>query len=156
MIIRRETPHFAESVQQLNQLLPVPRVNAVLNQVATGLWELYEYDHETAGFLLQLDVPGLLPIARTGDSFYCLKPTRIVPLPPNLRQTTIFDWCNDEALTREITTGIDADVYLQHVKGNARANAWDLLELAERTNNLLLEYQVREEYRNELETQYDE
>ena len=67
----------------------------------------------------------------------------------NLRSKTIFDFTEDKKLIQEITCDIGKDLYLSEIARNPVSNMWDLLDLAEITNNKALEEAVIRQYKEE-------
>ena len=67
----------------------------------------------------------------------------------NLRNKTIFDFCDKEEILQEITS-FDKTEYLEMFSNDEQNIAVDLLTLAELTNNKALESSVEYEYANAL------
>lgn len=71
----------------------------------------------------------------------------------NLRSKTVFDFCNDTAVLKEITEFSKAE-YLEIVHENPVERARSFMDLAERTKDKELEKSVRREFKKELQA-YD-
>lgn len=72
----------------------------------------------------------------------------------NLRSKTVFDFCKDTAVLKEITECSGKAEYLEKVKDNPVERARSYMDLAERTKDKSLEKAVAHEFKKELQT-YD-
>ncbi len=73
----------------------------------------------------------------------------------NIKEKTIFDFCKDEKILRELVSMSKQD-YLDNLKKNPINNAFDLLELADMTGNKELEKAVQSQYNKELKFYFNE
>lgn len=72
----------------------------------------------------------------------------------NLRSKTIFDFCNDEQMLRDLV--VSKEDFQRNLKEYPLINAYVLLEYAEMTNNKELEKAVEEQYGAEMEAENNE
>lgn len=73
----------------------------------------------------------------------------------NLKNKTIFDFCNDEKMLEEIVL-VEKGRYFECIKEYPLLNAHDLIEYAELTNNKELLQAVKKQYKKELESENNE
>lgn len=73
----------------------------------------------------------------------------------NLKEKTIFDFCNDEKMLEEIVL-VEKGRYFECIKEYPLLNAYDLIEYAELTDNKELLEAVKEQYKKELEAENNE
>ena len=71
----------------------------------------------------------------------------------NLRKKTVFDFCKDAAVLKEVT-GLSREEYEELFKDNPVERARGLMDFAERTKNKALEDAVRRDFKKELQ-EYD-
>ena len=72
----------------------------------------------------------------------------------DLRSKTIFDFCNDEQMLRDLV--VSKEDFQRNLKEYPLINAYVLLEYAEMTNNKELEKAVEEQYGAEMEAENNE
>lgn len=73
----------------------------------------------------------------------------------NLRNKTIFDFCDDPNILDEIVI-ISKEKFLEHLKKNTVQNGFSLLQLAEITDNDELGRAVEKEYNDDFDSFFDE
>ena len=73
----------------------------------------------------------------------------------NLKEKTIFDFCNDEKMLEEIVL-VEKGRYFECIKEYPLLNAYDLIVYAELTDNKELLEAVKEQYKKELEAENNE
>ena len=73
----------------------------------------------------------------------------------NLKEKTIFDFCTDEQMLKDLTV-ISKESYLEEVKINPLYDAYTLIDFAEITNNKELLDAVHEQYKSEFEKENNE
>ena len=72
----------------------------------------------------------------------------------NLKNKTIFDFCNDEQMIADLV--VSKEDFLRDVKEYPLLNAHVLIEYAELTNNKDLLQAVKNQYKKELEAENSE
>lgn len=72
----------------------------------------------------------------------------------NLKNKTIFDFCNDEQMIADLV--VSKEDFLRDVKEYPLLNAHVLIEYAELTNNKDLLQAVKNQYKKELEAENNE
>lgn len=72
----------------------------------------------------------------------------------NLKNKTIFDFCNDEQMITDLV--VSKEDFLRDVKEYPLLNAHVLIEYAELTNNKDLLQAVKNQYKKELEAENNE
>ena len=73
----------------------------------------------------------------------------------NLKNKTIFDFCNDEPLIADIII-LPKEEYMEELETYPLLNAHTLIRLAERTNNKDLLQAVKKQYEKELKAENNE
>ena len=73
----------------------------------------------------------------------------------NLRNRTIYDFCNDPGILEEIAI-IPKAKFLELLKDSPIRNGFSLLQLAEMTDNKELEKAVEKEYKEDFEAFFNE
>jgi hypothetical protein len=73
----------------------------------------------------------------------------------NLREKTIFDFCQDQSIIAEIVL-MSKNEYLEVLKEHPIENAFTLLELAEKIKDETLKKAVEKQYKSDLNKYFNE